>query len=152
MKKTTIAMAVSALFALTVGVAQAEVCYKLNPFVDILRLNTVTNDSSTVGAVHKLTHGNWISGAYTLPVVGAIEFKDGSTTVRRLGIHGTNNTTAFGNNPICALDGIPGQPWFLVCTAGPGVRFTNNGSALTSIPCNGLAPSLSTDGGAAAGD
>jgi hypothetical protein len=129
-----------ALVILNVAVAQAETCYRLTPFADILRLNIETIGGA-VGSQHENVSGNWISGSYTLPVSGARELNRGSSSVRRLGIVGTQITAAFGANRICSLDGIPGAAWVLTCVGGPGPRFVNAGTALTAISCTGLAPS-----------
>jgi len=119
--------------------AQAETCFKLNPFVDILRLviGPATNG-------HRNVYGSWIApGIYTLPVSGALELNAGSTTVRRLGIVGTNATAFFGGNLICGLDGIRGSSVKWQCSGGTGANFQNSGT-LTPISCSGLSPSLAT--------
>jgi hypothetical protein len=151
MKKFSIAIAVILLSALAFGSAHAETCYRLTPFVDVLRLNVEISEGAT-GSAHHLVYGNWITGSYTLPVVGARELNRGSTSTRRLGIHGTNNTAAFGNNPDCLLDGIPGGAWFLNCDGGTGARFRNQGTSLTPISCPGLAPSTAYGAGPEAGN
>jgi hypothetical protein len=143
MKKATVALAVLMLVVLTVAVAQAEICYRLQPFGDVLRLD-VEIDDGPPGASHQLIYGNWIlAGVYTLPVVGARELNAGSTTIRRLGIHGTNPTAFFGGNRICAVDGIPGGTWTVACTAGAGAPFFvgPGGTVLAAISCDGLSPS-----------
>jgi hypothetical protein len=152
MKKATVVLISALLVGLSVGAARAEVCYKLNPFPDVLRLSEL-NDLGATGDSHILVYGNWIAhGAYTLPVVGALELNNGSTSTRRLGIHGTNNTASFGSNPSCVLDGFPGGAWFLNCEgAGSDPAFTNSGSPLTSISCAGLQPSSPTSAGPPAG-
>jgi hypothetical protein len=140
------AVALAATFVIGgISAAQAETCYRLTPFSDILRLTCATKPATgPFGSTHTNCYGNWISSTYTLPVVGARELNRGSTPTaqaRRLGLHGTNNTGSFGANPICIIDGIPNAPWFLACTGGAGARFTNSGSSLTSIACGGLPPS-----------
>ena len=122
-------------------VAQAETCYQLRPFPDILRLDVQITEGTT-NANHEVVYGNWITGIYTLPVVGARELNVGSGTVRRLGIHGTNDTAFFGNNQACVLDGIPGGAWSLTCFGGAGSRFANNGSDLAPFACSSLPPSV----------
>ncbi|MFO1154786.1 MAG: hypothetical protein U1E42_14160 [Rhodospirillales bacterium] len=154
------AIALAATFVIGgISAAQAETCYKLTPFTDILRLNCTTKPATgPFGSTHTLCNGNWIApGSYTLPVVGSRELNKGSTATaqaRRLGLHGTNNSGSFGGNPICIIDGIPNAPFTIVCTGGAGARFVNNGgTSLTPIACGGLAPaSEDADGGKAAGD
>ena len=143
MKKASVLMAALGLVALTVAGAQAETYYKLQPFPDILRLQIITVDADGSTVTHQAVAGNWIaSGFYTLPVTGAREFNLGTTSVRRLGIHGTNNGASFGGNPNCVLDGISGGAWFLNCVGGTGATFRNSGSPLQSISCSGLASSI----------
>jgi len=133
MKKAIVLVTAPVLLALTVGVAQAEVCYKLSPFVDILRLS-IHSDVGASGDTHQAVFGNWIAhGSYAMPVTGARELDKNSTTVRRLGIHATNNTTSFASNKACMLDGIPGGTWRLSCN-NPGPVFANSGT-LTPITC-----------------
>jgi hypothetical protein len=136
------------------GTAGAEVCFKLNPFRDVLRLEIT-------GTSHHLVYGNWIApGAYTLPVAGARELNTGSTTVRRIGITGTNAQTTgtdtdpppFGGNLICGLDGIPGGAWKIQCT-GKAKPFAASGPTMAPVNCNTLAPSSASaaDAGRAVG-
>ena len=149
MKKAIVVLAALVLLAWTATMVQAETCYRLEPFIDVLRLNVQIIEGPIRGE-HHLVYGNWIaSDFYTLPVVGARELDKDSTSTRRLGIHGTNNTEFFGANPICILDGIPDEAWFLVCTGGVEGVFTNNGPNLASISCTEASQSLST--GTAAG-
>jgi hypothetical protein len=150
MKNVAILTVALVLVVLTGAVAQAEICYRLSPFSDVLRLN-IDASLGAVGSQHENVYGNWISSAYSLPVSGARELNRGSTSVRRLGIVGTQNTANFAANRICALDGIPGGAWTLTCVGGPGARFINAGTPLAAISCLGLAPSA-LDDGPAAGD
>jgi hypothetical protein len=112
------------------GAQATEVCYRLDPFIDILRL-----ELDPVKHGHRNVYGNWIApGVYTLPVSGAYELDLDSKTVRRLGIVGTNATEFFGDNLLCGLDGIRGRNFELNCSGGPGDDFQNNGT-LTPISC-----------------
>ena len=126
--KTSAATIVSAtvFFSISIGIAEAEVCYKLTPFIDVLRLNEMTFVDSDAAGTHTLVNGNWIArGFYTLPVVGSEELDSGSTSVRRLGIH-------------CVLDGLPGGAWSLSCDGKVTGIFNNSGGSLTPISCAGL--------------
>ena len=121
--------------SLSTGAQALEKCYRLNPFVDYLKL-----EFDPVVNGHRNVYGNWVApGSYTLPMSGAIEFDLGSTTVKRLGIVGTGGVV--DGNLMCGLDGIPGRGWRFVCAGGPNAAFQNSGSPLTQIPCAGLAPS-----------
>jgi hypothetical protein len=121
------------------GAQASQSCFRLSPFTDYLKLEfgPLTNG-------HKNVYGNWIApGSYTLSVSGASELNSGSTTIRRLGIVGTNSTTSFGDNLICGLDGIKGSGWEVNCSGGTGANFQATGT-LTLISCSGLSPSLAT--------
>ena len=128
-------------------VAEAtQQCFRLDPFVDILKLEfaPVTNG-------HRNVYGNWIaSGFYTLPMSGAFELDVGSTTIKRLGIVGTNATANFGDNLICGLDGIKGSGWEVNCSGGTAGNYQVSGT-LTQISCAGLPPSVAKSRGRAAG-
>ena len=132
--KTTLCVLLSTFFLMAVVPAPAEVCYQLKPFSDVLRLS-VQIDAGTTNAQHDLVYGNWVTGVYTLPIVGALELNVGSTTVRRLGVHGTNDTSLFGANPACVVDGIPGGAWSLSCFGGGNGRFKNSGTDLAPTTC-----------------
>jgi len=139
--KTSAATILSAtvFLSISIGIAQAEVCYKLTPFIDVLRLNEMTFVDSDAAATHTLVSGNWIArGFYTLPVVGSEELDSGSTSVRRLGIHGTQHTSFFGGHSDCVLDGLPGGAWSLSCDGKVTSKFNNNGGSLAPISCGGL--------------
>src|SRR4051794_13849816 len=76
------------------GAQATEVCFKLDPFIDVLRL-----EFGPLTHGHRNVYGNWIApGLFTFPVSGAYELNSGSTTVRRLGIVGTNGTTTANDN------------------------------------------------------
>jgi len=127
--------------------AQAgEVCFKLDPFIDYLKLWF-----DPVKAKHQNVYGNWIApGVYTLPVSGAFELDLGSTTVKRLGIIGTLAANAdTTDNLICGLDGKRNLGWELNCTGGSGGNSQNSGT-LSPVPCAGLAPSSARVTGRAA--
>lgn len=129
------------------GAHAGQACFRLNPFTDYLKLELgpVTNG-------HRNVYGNWIGpGNYTLPVSGALELNLGSTTVRRLGIVGTNNTTFFNDNLICGLDGIGGRAFEVNCSGGPSGNHQFSGT-LAPISCAGLAPSAARVAGRPAGN
>jgi hypothetical protein len=147
MKKATVAMAVVMLSAL-LSVAHAETCYKLQPFTDILRLDVLITEGGP-SSMHEAVYGDWVTSSYTLPVVGSRELNVGSLSQRRVGIHGTNNGSAFGANPACVLDGIPGGAWSLSCFGGGNGRFANSGTNLAPINCNALPAAVVEPGGEA---
>jgi hypothetical protein len=143
-KTAKTALICSLFLGMAFGTAHAETCFKLTPFADVLRLSEVTFADPDVGGTHTLVVGNWIAaGAYTLSVVGSLELEVGSTTVRRLGIHGINKPGVhFMGFSDCTLDGIPGGAWDLACFGRQAGLFNNTGTALTPIACSGLAPSV----------
>ncbi len=122
------------------SMARAETCYKLVPYVDVIRLTAFQSQSSVTGDNHILMYGNWLSGSNDLPVVGSRELIHGSTTVRRLALFGLIPESVNGN-PLCTLMGTTGSAWTLVCTGGAGARFTNHGTSLSVVTCSGVAPS-----------
>jgi len=148
MKKATVAMTIVMLGAL-MSVAHAETCYQLQPFSDILRLDVSVHEAGP-SSTHEVVYGDWVTSSYTLPVVGARELNVGSTSQRRLGIHGTNDNSSFGGNPACVLDGIPGGAWSLSCFGGGNGRFANTGTNLAPISCSSL-PAVPVERGGEAG-
>jgi hypothetical protein len=148
MKKATVAMTIVMLSAL-MSVAHAETCYKLQPFSDILRLDVLITEGGP-SSMHEAVYGDWVTSSYTLPVVGARELNVGSTSQRRLGIHGTNDTSNFGGNPACVLDGTPGGAWSISCFGGGSGRFAVTGTNLASISCSSL-PAAAVEPGGEAG-
>jgi hypothetical protein len=143
MTRAKTVLASSVLLGLALGTAQAETCFRLTPFIDILRLSETNFVDSNVGGTHTLVVGNWIAGrAYTLPVVGSLELDVGSTTVQRLGIHGINKPGGGSGFSDCTLDGIPGGAWDLACSGRNTGLFNNTGTSLTPISCTGLPASV----------
>src|ERR1700721_2474272 len=105
MKKVIVLMAALVLVTLLGSFAQAEQCYNLAPYADVIHLSYIHSGSD------QSLFGNWTaSGAYSLPVVGAREANLNGGP-KRVSLNGTNNTSDFGGNLICALDGTIGGPW-----------------------------------------
>jgi hypothetical protein len=128
MKNLTALMAVLALVALMGSLAQAQqACYQLHPFSDVIRLGHLDNST------HRSLFGNWTSSEYTLPLTGARELNLNGAPYR-LGLHGTNPTSFFGGNMICALDGIRNQPWTATCV-GTATPFVVSGDSLLPVSC-----------------
>lgn len=149
--KTPQLILASSLFMAMSGVAQAEACYQLSPFTDVIRVS-MHQDIGSIGDNHIDVFGNWIAkGNYTLPSSGAMELDAGSRTVKRIGIVGTNITSGFNGNLICALDGIPKGAWQLQCSGGTAGNFQNSGNPLTPVNCNTVSISSPTEAGKAAG-
>ena len=97
----------TSLLAIVTGAAQAETCYKTPPFSDIIRLTQVSVLDEATGGTHTLVVGNWTAGgSYSLPVVGSQDTSINPGGIR-IGIHGTQHTTFFGNHSDCTLDAIP---------------------------------------------
>jgi hypothetical protein len=151
MKTAKTILASSIFLGMAIGTAQAEVCYRLVPFTDILRLSRTDVVDTNAGGTHRVINGNWISrttsaqaALYTLPVAGSLELNTGSTAVLRLGIHGTNHVAAaFTNHSSCTLDGVPGAALGTAVSCvgrAPGV-FIGGASTLTIVSCAGLAAS-----------
>ena len=148
MKKLSTALGILALTALAPSAANAEICYKLNPFVDVIRV-TVLASPELATFKHYLMYGNWIAtGSYTIPVSGARELNVGSSTARHVGLTGTNPTAFFGSNLLCGVDGVPGGAWQLQCSGAAG-NFTNQGTPFAVVSC--AASPKSAPAGKAAG-
>ena len=65
-------------FSAAIGTAQAEMCWRLSPFIDVVRVTELTDSGlptgSEKGSTHSLVFGQWVANnLYNLPVVGAIE-------------------------------------------------------------------------------
>jgi len=149
MFRSVLPVAVGTLVAL--GTAQAETCYNLAPFVDVVRVNQTTTADESVGGTHTGVVGNWfVGGTYSLPVTGSLDTDEGG--LPRLGLHGTQHTASFfGGNADCVLDGNPGGAWTAVCDA-PGLFGPVSGSPLAIISCDTIstAPVAGTPVGSAA--
>jgi hypothetical protein len=151
---------VSAIFcSAAIGAAHAEVCWKLNPFIDVIRVaqTTFVDEQATGTAIgtHSLVVGIWGAGNfYSLPIVGSIDTDIPTSTPlkQRFGVHGTNHTTLFGNHSDCVLDAQLGSTptWKLSCTGNVAGIFNNSGT-FTSVPCTTAVP-LAATGGKSAGD
>ena len=144
METTRKALAASMIFSLWIGTAHAEICYRLLPFPDVVRVTETTSLDEASEGSHIAVVGNWsAANAYSLPVVGSLDtdVPRASPPVLRLGLHGTQHTAAFGNHSDCTLDGIPNGPWTLSCDGRvPGI-FNNSGSSLATISCDAVSTS-----------
>jgi hypothetical protein len=132
-------LASSVFLGMAFGTAHAEICYRLTPFVDVLRLSETKFLDPAVGGSHTLVVGSQIAPGYQLPLVGSLELNTGSTTVLHLGAHAVNATASFGDHVDCILDGIPGGAENIYCDGKVAGRFTGSPPAtLTPISCVGL--------------
>ena len=129
MKKTMMLMAALLFVTLVGSFAQAQQqCYQLEPYSDVIKLS-----HTTVGA-HTALFGNWTSVDYTLPVVGAREANLGGGP-KRVSLNGTNDTSDFDANPICAIDGVVNGAWTITCVGGTSGNFTVTGTAFAPVSC-----------------
>jgi hypothetical protein len=130
MKRVIGLMAALVLVTLMGSLAQAQqVCYQLKPFGDVIKLSYHLQGS------HTNLFGNWsFDNAYSLPVVGAREANLNGGP-KRVSLHGTNDTSDFGGNPICALDGVVNGAFTFTCVGGSNGTFTNAGTGLTPVSC-----------------
>ena len=134
-------------FIAAIGTAQAEICWRLDPFIDVIRVTQLTDSGSMTGSekgsTHTLVFGQWVAGnVYNLPVVGAIEIDVplSTPTKLRFNVHGSNHTEFFGNHTDCTLDAQLGAGWTLSCDGNvPGI-FNNSGSSFPLIDCENLPP------------
>ena len=138
MRKIALTVGSIACLGMGIGASQAEVCYNLVPFTDILRLNeSMSLDQN--GANHTQVWGQWISGSVAIPVSGAFEFSAGRFTVRQFGLTGALNPTINGNQ-ICSLLGIFKAAWTLQCSGGSSGNFQNSGTSFTPVACPAAGP------------
>jgi hypothetical protein len=159
MKTTKTVLASSVFLGMALGTAHAEICWRLTPFVDVIRVTEITDNgnapvASNFGSTHNLVFGNWIAATYTQPIVGAIEFDKTSTSTSqklRFGVHGVNHTTSFGNHTDCTLNALLGAGWSLSCTGNVAGIFNSSGTPFTLISCENQPP-FSPAEGKAAGD
>jgi hypothetical protein len=162
LKTAKIVLASSVFLGMAFGTARAEICWKLTPFIDVIRVTEITDNGnapakSNFGSTHNLVFGNWIAGTtYTQPIVGAIEFDNTSTSPSqklRFGVHGVNHTTtAFGNHTDCTLNALLGAGWTVSCTGNVNTApFNISGTPFTLVDCENQ-PAFAPTEGKAAGD
>jgi hypothetical protein len=139
----------------TIGATHAELCFKLSPFIDNIRLAQIAiqdeapASASVGGGTHWLLVGNWTAGGFTpsKPVVGSLDssFPGGGL---RLGLHGTLHGGDCGGHSEVTLDGVVGGAWNLSCDGKVAGFFSNSGT-LTPISCDTLTSSVVPVGRAA---
>jgi hypothetical protein len=134
-------LASSVFLGMAYGSAHAEICYRVSPFPDVIRVAQTTFQDEAAGGTHILVVGNWTFGsAYSLPLVGSLDVSVTPPGIR-IGLHGTNHTTAFGNHSDCTFDqAIPGPTGSLMGSCDGRVAGIFNGppATLTEIPCDTL--------------
>jgi hypothetical protein len=127
------------------GTAHSEVCYKLTPFPDVIRLAEVTIPDQAVGGSHTLLVGNWTAGNVpSKPVVGSMDVSVNPAGTR-IGLHGTLHGGDCAGHSDVTLDGVPGGPWNLSCD-GKVEGFFNNSGTLTVINCSTLVETIAVEG------
>ncbi len=142
-------LASSVFLGMAFGTAHAELCYKLTPFPDIIRVAQTNFVDEAPNGAHKLVVGNWTAGTVpSKPVVGSLDTNVPGTGVR-LGLHGTLHGGDCAGHSDITLDGVPGGAWSLSCDGGvPGI-FNNSGTPLSVVSCNSVGPSAQVTGKAA---
>jgi hypothetical protein len=129
MKKLGLLVVTLATLDLSATAAKAEICYKLDSYSDSIRLDIEITDD-VAGRSHQSVHGSWIAPGYnTYPVTGSRELVLGSSVIRHLFIIGSDNVPTTLRT--CALDGVPGGAWKLMCTDG----VTNSGTNMARVNC-----------------
>jgi hypothetical protein len=127
----------SIFLGMAFGTAHAEICYKLNPFIDVIRLAQITVQDEAAGGSHTLLVGNWTAGTVpSKPVVGSLDVSVNPAGTR-LGLHGTLHGGDCGGHSDVTLDGVPGGQWTLSCDGKVAGIFNNSGT-LTTISCDSL--------------
>jgi hypothetical protein len=137
MKAAKTVLASSIFLGMAFSTAHAEICYKLNPFIDVIRLAQITVQDEAAGGSHTLLVGNWTAGGVpSKPVVGSLDVSVNPAGTR-LGLHGTLHGGDCGGHSDVTLDGTPGGQWSLSCD-GKVAGFFNNSGTLTVISCDTL--------------
>jgi len=135
MKTARTVLTSSILLGMAFGTAHAETCYKLNPFIDVIRLAQITVQDEAAGGSHTLLVGNWV-GVFSKPVVGSLDVSVNPSGTR-LGLHGTLHGGDCAGHSDVTLDGLVGGAWNLSCD-GRVAGFFNNTGTLTVISCDTL--------------
>lgn len=103
--------------------AHAELCYRLEPYLDVIRLAVPPGVDG-----HQLLYGKWqMPGAYAIPVTGS---REGA----RVSIIGANYTKKyFTANVVCALTGTENSSWRVQCS-GAAKNFLIDDTTTGSYP------------------
>jgi hypothetical protein len=137
MKAIKTGLASSIFLSMAFGSAHAEICYRLNPFIDVVRLAQITVQDEAPGGSHTLLVGNWTAGSVpSKPVVGSLDVSVNPAGTR-IGLHGTLHGGDCGGHSDVTLDGAPGGQWNLSCDGKVAGIFNNSGT-LTVISCDTL--------------
>ena len=137
MKAAKIVLASSIFLGMAFGTAHAEICFRLSPFIDVIRLAQIVVQDEAPGGSHTLLVGNWTAGGVpSKPVVGSLDVSV-SPAGTRIGLHGTLHGGDCAGHSDVTLDGVPGGPWNLSCD-GKVPGFFNNSGTLTVISCDTL--------------
>ena len=80
-------LASSVFLGMAFGTAHAEICYKLNPFIDVIRVAQTNFVDEAPNGSHRLVVGNW-QGGFSKAVVGSLDVNVPRMCLR-LGLHGT---------------------------------------------------------------
>jgi hypothetical protein len=153
MKVASVLLGSALFFGAAISTSQAEICWRLSPFGDTVRVAETSFSDEAVGGTHTLVVGIWSFGdVYSLPIVGSIDTNLPATNppTSRFGAHATNHTFAFGNHSDCTLDAQLGAGWKLSCDGNVAGIFNNSGASFALISCDTLS-TLAREGGSAAG-
>ena len=146
--KTVVAS--SLLFGMMIGVAHAENCYQLKPFIDTVRNARVGIGDEAVEGPHRLLIGNWTAAnIYSLPIVGSYDVTVPRTTppTYRFSVHGVNHTTAFAGHNDCTLDAVINGAWTVSCDGNnANAIFNGSGTPFAEISCDTLSTSFPQGG------
>src|SRR4029077_16276212 len=113
------------------------ICYRLNPFIDVIRLAQIVVQDEAAGGSPTLLVGNWAAGGVpSKPVVGSLDVSVNPSGTR-LGLHGTLHGGDCAGHSDVTLDGAPGGQWNLSCDGKVAGSFNNSGT-LTVISCDTL--------------
>jgi hypothetical protein len=139
-------LASSVFLGMAIGTAHAEICYKLNPFIDVIRVAETKFLDEAPNGSHILVVGEWSANrSFAKPVVGSLDSDLGGTG-QRLSLHGTLHGSDCSGHSDITLDGVIGSTWNLSCDGKVAGFFNNTGTPLSVVSCDSVGPSVAAVG------
>jgi hypothetical protein len=143
----------SLLFASLVTPAQAETCYTPDGYVDVFTLSGSTSSSGNDTVIFGNEYAMELSGTtprYSLPVVGSLEpVPLSNPAISRLGLHGVNVSTHWGNHSDCTfafdvnpLTLAPVTPLVVSCV-GNTAGIYNISATMSQVDCSTISSASS---------
>jgi hypothetical protein len=148
----------SLLFASLITPAQAEICYTPDGYVDVFTLSGSTSSSGNDTVIFGNEYALEVSGTtarYSLPVVGSLEpVPLSNPAISRLGLHGVNVSTHWGNhsdctfafdvNPVTLAPAPPPATPLVVSCVGNTAGIYNISASIAQVDCNTISSAHSS--------